>query len=129
MYFTVIFVTRNLIMNKILTFLFVIVLSLSAKAQNKITTDTFTVRGNCGSCKERIEETVHKIKGIKDVSWNKETELLTVTYNKAKTNLTAIENAIAAAGHDTPNVKATDLVYNELPGCCAYRTTKCNSEK
>jgi Cu(I)/Ag(I) efflux system membrane fusion protein len=28
---------------------------------------------------------------------------------------------VAKAGHDTEKYKATDKVYNDLPGCCKYR--------
>lgn len=96
-------------------------LSISVQAQNKLKTDTISVKGNCGECKERIEEAVYKLKGIKTVSWDKKTKVLNVVYNPSKTNLVAIEKEIAKAGHDTPNQTASDAAYKTLPGCCAYR--------
>ena len=37
------------------------------------------------------------------------------------TDTDKIEVAIAEAGHDTPNYKASDEVYNALPEGCKYR--------
>ncbi len=33
----------------------------------------------------------------------------------------AVEKAIATAGYDTKKHKASDSVYQKLPGCCQYR--------
>ena len=89
-------------------------------AQSKPVTDTVTISGNCGECKDRIEEAAY-IKGVKSAKWDKTSKLLTVTYNNEKTTLDKIELAIAKAGHDTPNHKSTDKTYQKLPACCAYR--------
>jgi len=48
-------------------------------------------------------------------------ETLTVTFDQAKTNIEEIGKKVAASGHDTEKVKATDTVYDKLPGCCKYR--------
>ena len=33
-----------------------------------------------------------------------------------------METAIAKAGHDTQDIKATDAQYGKIHGCCQYRT-------
>lgn len=100
----------------------------SAFAQTKgAKTDTITVLGNCGQCKERIEEAAY-VKGVKHVEWNKKSKLLTVTYLSSKTDLHKITKAIALVGHDSRLNTADDKIYNKLPGCCAYRTGVCNNE-
>jgi delta 1-pyrroline-5-carboxylate dehydrogenase len=33
-----------------------------------------------------------------------------------------VEKAIAKAGHDTKDIKATDEQYAKIHGCCKYRT-------
>jgi copper chaperone CopZ len=103
---------------------------LVACASNKISaqtkSDTLTVRGTCGMCKERIEEAVYKIKGVKEAKWNSKTEILKVVYNSKKTTLQIIAEAAAQIGHDSRLSAATKEQYSTLPDCCAYRTgAKC----
>lgn len=83
-------------------------------------TDTIQVSGNCDMCKARIEKAA-KLDGVSKAVWNKKDKTLIAIFNPAKTNRAEIEKKVAAAGHDTEHVKATDAVYNKLPGCCKYR--------
>jgi periplasmic mercuric ion binding protein len=97
----------------------------SGKAQQgPIKTETFTVRGNCEECKERIENAAD-IKGVKKTVWNAETQVATVTYDTEKTSVLKIQEAIASFGHDAGSVKASDKKYKSLPKCCQYRDRKC----
>jgi periplasmic mercuric ion binding protein len=108
----------------IFTLLFIIIApTLFAKAITQI----IIVKGNCGSCKERIEEAAYGVKGVKKASWNKATKQLTVVFNDDKTSLQKIEVALAASGHDTDATKASDAAYKNLPGCCAYRERGCDA--
>lgn len=86
-------------------------------------TETFKVWGNCESCQARIEKAA-KIDGVSAASWNKDSKMLTVSFNPAKTSDEAIQKKIAAAGHDTKKFKADDKVYAQLPGCCHYERKK-----
>jgi periplasmic mercuric ion binding protein len=101
-----------------------LLVSLVSVAQNKIETVAFEVKGTCGQCKERIEEAVYKVKGVKNAEWNKKTKMITVAYVTGKTSLQAIKLAIANVGHDTQEIKAPLQTYNSLPNCCAYRDGK-----
>ncbi len=92
-------------------------------AGDTVKTETFKVWGACGMCKTRIEKTV-KTEGATAASWDSKTQLLTVTYNPAKTGKEALSKKLAAAGHDTEKFKAPDDVYNSLPGCCHYERQK-----
>ncbi len=92
-------------------------------AGDTVKTESFKVWGACGMCKTRIEKTV-KAEGATDASWDSKTQLLTVTYNPAKTGKEALSKKLAAAGHDTEKFKAPDEVYNSLPGCCHYERKK-----
>lgn len=92
-------------------------LSVSVFAHDK--TDSVKVYGECGMCKKRIEKAA-TIDGVKKVDWNVDSKLLVVTYNSEKTSLDAIQQKIAAVGHDTEKYTASDDVYNKLPGCCHY---------
>ncbi|PRY91895.1 copper chaperone CopZ [Marinilabilia salmonicolor] len=87
-------------------------------AQNK--TEKFEVKGECGMCEARIEKAANSVDGVTGSDWNKESEMITVTYDEAKTNIHHIHMAIAQTGHDTNMHKAPDEVYEKLPGCCKY---------
>jgi hypothetical protein len=80
----------------------------------------FMVYGNCGMCKDRIERATRSVKGVVMANWNEETHLLTLKYLPGKTNVAAIQKAIAAVGHDTDGVRAADEVYDSLHTCCQY---------
>lgn len=87
--------------------------------KDKITT-TFGVRGNCGICKETIEESALSVAGVSKANWDRKKKQITITYDSSKTNLEKIHQAIANSGYDTELVTAQDLDYNKLPGCCQY---------
>ncbi|MGB0864153.1 MAG: heavy-metal-associated domain-containing protein [Saprospiraceae bacterium] len=85
----------------------------------------FKVYGNCGMCKNTIENALKGVKGISWSTWNTETKMITVRYNPKKIKLEDIHKKIAAVGYDTEKAKAKDEVYNNLHGCCQYdRPTK-----
>lgn len=112
----------------IITFILLNISSTQIFAQNnKIVTDTITIKGNCGECKTRIEEAAY-IKGVKAAEWNKKTKILTVVYNSDKTTMDKIAASIALAGHDSKGHIASDKSYKSLPSCCAYRTGSCSHD-
>ena len=82
-------------------------------------TASVKVYGNCGMCKSRIEKAL-KYEGISKADWDSKSKLLTVSFDEEKTNLKEIEKKISGVGHDTQSLKAEDVVYNKLPGCCKY---------
>ena len=86
-------------------------------------TVTFTVKGSCDMCKERIEKAVD-VKYVSKATYNVEAQTLTVTYNPRKMEEIQLHNLVAAAGHDTDKVPASELAYSNLPDCCKYREGK-----
>lgn len=101
----------------ILTFIFVqCYLGTNAQSDSTI---TFEVAGNCGLCKQRIEQAA-KIKGVSEATWNTQSNLATVSFLSTKTSGRAIKQAIADVGHDTDEIKAKDDVYQQLHQCCLY---------
>ena len=86
-------------------------------------TEKFEVKGNCGMCEKRIEKAAKAVEGVTAADWNQETKMLEVSFDESKTTGHKVQMAIAKVGHDTPMHKATDEVYNELPGCCKYDRT------
>jgi mercuric ion binding protein len=116
----------------LLTVMFAVAISQSTFAQtnNQNTvktasskTESFKVFGNCDLCKERIENAV-KEEGASSASWDKDTKMLTVTYNPSKTSNDKLSKKLASVGHDTEKYKAPADVYDKLPACCHYERAK-----
>lgn len=101
--------------------------SIQLAAQSTIQTSTIAVKGNCDECKERIENSVD-IKGVKDATWNEETQAITITFDTKKVSLEQIETAIAKSGHKTANKEADLKAYNGLPDCCKYESKHCEKK-
>ncbi len=100
-----------------------ILLSTFAFAGNNVKEAKFKAFGNCSSCQSRIEKSL-KIKEVSSAAWNKQTKILTVKYDPSAITLDSLQKRVASVGHDTEKFKASDAVYNELPGCCLYREKK-----
>lgn len=90
-------------------------------AQNKNAKASMEVDGVCGMCKERIEKAAIRTKGVKSAVWNVDTHELKLIYDERKTDLKIISKNIAAVGHDTKEIKATDDAYDSVHPCCRYR--------
>lgn len=94
--------------------------ALNSGAQDsKYITTKFPVDGVCGQCKVRIENAAY-LKGVKECSWDIQSEMLTVTYDPAKVELIKIHESIANVGHSTDKVPANKEAYDKLPKCCKY---------
>lgn len=103
----------------LLSIVFILSLSFSLLAQN-VKKEEFKVFGNCGMCESRIEKATSDLDGVSSADWNKETKMLAVTFDEEEVKLDDIHKAIAKVGHDTEKEKASDQIYNALPGCCQY---------
>ncbi len=105
------------------TKLFLLVIGLLIAATGmfaQTTTETIKVNGECSMCKARIEKAALSVDGVLTANWSIDRHILTVKYDKSKTNSDQIQRAIAAVGHDTEKYRADDEVYNNLPSCCHY---------
>ncbi len=91
-------------------------------------TEKFEVKGNCDMCENRIEKAAKAVDGVSAADWDKETKVIEVSFDESKTSVHKVQMAIANMGHDTPMHKATDEVYNALPGCCKYDRTEVKQE-
>jgi len=78
------------------------------------------VAGNCGMCEARIVKAASSVNGVSEAAWNKDTKMLSVSFDAKTTNLLEIEKAVSTSGHDTKNTKANAATYKDLPGCCKY---------
>lgn len=80
----------------------------------------FTVLGNCGMCKDRIERAAYGVRGVRSAEWDEEEQMISVRYRPNRTDQEEIERAIAEVGHDTENFLADDETYENLHHCCIY---------
>lgn len=87
---------------------------------NALVSEVFTVYGNCGMCEKTIEGSLDDVKGITSGDWNKDNDLIEVTYDPSIITLDQIKQRIADVGYDSDSHRAKDEVYNDLPGCCQY---------
>lgn len=85
-----------------------------SKAENE-----FYVKGNCESCKARIEKAA-KDAGADSAEWSAEKQTVTLNFNAQKTSADAILKKIAEVGHDNEKYKSSDSTYKNLPSCCLY---------
>jgi len=110
-------------MKKIVLIVMIVVFGFSAQAQtkkNKNLKYTTEVNGNCEQCKKRIEKAAYGVPGVKTASWDISSHQLSVILNEEKTSPSDLNKAIAKAGHDTKEAKATDADYDNLHSCCKY---------
>lgn len=79
----------------------------------------FYVKGNCGSCKARIEKAA-KDAGAESANWDAERQLVILDFDVNTTSADKILRKIAEVGHDNEKYSATEAVYKKLPSCCLY---------
>lgn len=97
--------------------------SIAGTAQekkNKNAKHDIEVNGNCDMCKKRIEKAAFGVSGVKSAQWHSDDQMLHVIINEEKTSVSDVKKAIAKAGHDTDEFKASDADYETLHGCCQY---------
>lgn len=102
-----------------ISFLSFLLLAIASIATAQTKTEQINVSGECGMCQSTIEKAA-KTAGASYAVWDVDAKVLTVKYNSTTTNTAKIEKAVAKAGYDTKNVKATDEAYKSLNGCCQY---------
>ncbi len=72
----------------------------------------------CNMCKTKIEHDLGMEKGIKSVSLDLDTKIVTVGYDPKKTNPDQIRKDISMIGYDADNVPADKKAFDKLPPCC-----------
>ena len=91
------------------------------KQKSKYQEINFKVSGVCEMCEDRIEK-VLDAPGIRVAEWDLDTHNCKVIFNTTKTTELAIHKLVAGVGHDTDKVKASKESYDNLHGCCKYRS-------
>ena len=96
-------------------------MNMTTLSDMEMSHEKFEVSGLCEMCRDRIENAALSVAGVVRASWDIQTKVAEVEFDRSKTDLLSIHKAIAAAGHDTKLFKADDEVYSALPECCLYR--------
>ena len=107
-------------MKQFITLLMICLMNV-AFAQDKNARASLEVDGVCAMCKERIEKAAIRTKGVKSAVWTIQTHELALIYDARKTDLNLISQSVAAVGHDTEAIKATEEQYLSVHDCCRYR--------
>ena len=110
-------------LKSILIIILLIICNLSQGQNNKnkkFMVSSFQVLGNCDMCKNKIESSAIKLKGVRKATWKNNQQLLTVKFNPKKIQLNQIKQEIANVGYDTDEIKTTNEIYNMLHYCCKY---------
>jgi len=100
-----------------------LIVGLSASAQekkNKNAKYDIPVKGNCEQCEKRIEKAAFSVAGVKSAQWHSDDQMLHIILNEEKASVMDVKQAVAKAGHDADDVKATDAAYEGLHHCCKY---------
>ncbi|BDW91959.1 heavy-metal-associated domain-containing protein [Allomuricauda sp. XS_ASV26] len=108
-------------MKKEITVFVIMLISVVGFAQDKNKKMTFEVDGKCEMCKMRIEKAALDVSGVKYATWDVASHQLSLVMDERKTNSMKIKSAIAAVGHDTKELKATQEAYDAVHPCCKYR--------
>ena len=111
-----------------LSLLALVVITMTTVTAQTEKKETFKVAGNCGMCDSRIEKAANSVDGVLSADWDKESKMIDVKLNSEKADIHKVQMAIAKAGHDTKMHKASDEVYDKLPGCCKYERMKEGAE-
>ena len=89
-------------------------------SQENSKTASFKVLGNCEMCKKTIESSLIQGVDVISRSWNKDSKMMTVTFDSTQIELLEIHKKIAESGYDTDLENGLDEVYQDLPECCKY---------
>ena len=127
--------TTQLLSKALLALVFLFSIGLSGMAQEtkqekKKDTEEIKIKTSavCGMCKTKIEHDLALEKGIKSVSLDLDTKVVTVGYDPKKTNPDQIRKEISMIGYDADNVPADKKAFDKLPPCC-QKTTPSTEKK
>jgi copper chaperone CopZ len=98
----------------------VLPVSLFAQEKKKSKTEKVSIQTSaiCGQCKDRLEKNLAFEKGVKSVSLDDETKIITIEYKRGKNDKEKLKKAISKIGYDADDVPADEKAYERLPDCC-----------
>jgi copper chaperone CopZ len=97
--------------------MFTLLIAVTQLATAKSVVKEFKVKGQCGECKDRIEEALD-LPGISFATWNVDSKMLTIRFNDKKFTEDQIHKIISDLGYATEKLAAEDEAESGLPKCC-----------
>jgi len=82
----------------------------------------------CDVCKENITKALNKVQGIKSFKVDIDQKVVHINFDKTKTDINSIENAITMSGYDANDKKADPEAYNKLDDCCKLPKDRKNNK-
>ncbi|MDD4598785.1 MAG: cation transporter [Lentimicrobiaceae bacterium] len=111
--------------NKIMCILFLMG-STSVFAQS--TTTKFSITGGCEGCQSKMESAAQSVNGVTAAKWDKDTQIMEVTYDAATTSEAAIQQSIANAGYGAGSYKANAEAAKNRDCCQVIEKKEDNRE-
>ena len=109
----------NLKIRSLLLIITLMMVGFTAFPQGKkIETIQIKTSAMCQQCKDRIEGGLVYEKGVKDVSLDIESKIVTIKYNTKSTNPDELRKKISKLGYDADDVPCDKAAYDKLPACC-----------
>lgn len=108
----------------VLTLFVFVAFANTASAQKTTLTATIKTAIYCDHCKvcetcgPQLQKGLLKEKGVQMVTLDEEAMTIKVVYNSKKISLPQIRTAISRLGYDADEVKAEEVAYEALDGCC-----------
>ena len=102
----------------VLFFAIVAVVQIQGIAQSKIEEIKIFTSAQCEDCKNRIEKSLYKTKGVISANLDVNNKIATVIFRNNKTDKKTIQVAINNAGYDADESPANTEAYHALPACC-----------
>lgn len=85
---------------------------------DKFETVSIKTSAVCGMCKDRLEKNIAFEKGVRSVSLDDETKVLTIEYRTGKNDKERLKKAISRLGYDADDMPADQKAHDRLPACC-----------
>jgi cation transport ATPase len=85
---------------------------------DKFETVSIKTSAICSMCKERLEKNLAFEKGVRSVSLDDKTKVITIEYRKGRNNKENLKKAISKIGYDADDLPADQKAHDRLPACC-----------
>lgn len=72
----------------------------------------------CGQCKERLEKNLAFEKGVRSVSLDDKTKIITIEFRTGRNTKERLKKAITKIGYDADEMPADQKAHDRLPACC-----------
>ena len=87
-------------------------------AQSKIEEIKIFTSAQCEECKNRIEKSLYKTRGVISANLDVNSKIASVIFRNNKTDKKLIQLTINNAGYDADDSPANIEAYDALPACC-----------